>query len=350
MKALNNASNSFEIIAYESRRLFNNYQEFKSFSDLIKECKNNQTIFGVIKNIISNLSKGNYLNKKYTIILDQIKIKYKNSAEFFFIKEVRELIKNTEDIFLIGCASLDYYYVKDSLLAKNKNKNEATELPSFEYYSKIYSKPFNINNNLSVLGDWPRYFQLSSKINKKIVNVFKKKFKKKIKKFYSLNKGKKNDNVIANQIIGDLEIISMIAGKSVDGFYNYLESFPIKFLSLDFKEYKIDYLYPLVEIAFKEFVRTLKFEQSYEFGNDQEIGWKFEQRVLDKFISTNKFFNYYIDSVIEIPTVFKKYNKLKNYNEKENTLFTFKFSNVKRYNSAIYFANEEILVLLFEYQ
>ena len=348
MEALNNANNYFEIIAYESRRLFNNYQEFKSFFDLIKECKNNQTIFGVIKNIISNLSKGNYLNKKYIIILDQIKIKNNNCPEFFFIKEVRELTKNAENIFLIGCASLDYYYVKESLLAKNQNKKETTELPPFEYFSKIYSKPgFNINNNyLSVLGYWPRYIQLSSKINKKIVNVFKKKIKKKIKKFYSLNKDKNNDNVIANQIIGDLEKISMIAGKSVDGFYNYLKYFPIKFLSLDFKEYKIDYLYPLVEIAFKEFIRTLKFEHSYEFGNDQEIGWQFEHRVLDKFISTNIFFNYYIDSVIEIPTVFKKYEKLKNFNEKENTLFIVKFSNVKRYDSVIYFANEEILVLL----
>ena len=84
---------------------------------LIKECKNNQTIFGVIKNIISNLSKGNYLNKKYIIILDQIKIKNNNCPEFFFIKEVRELTKNAENIFLIGCASLDYYYVKESLLA-----------------------------------------------------------------------------------------------------------------------------------------------------------------------------------------------------------------------------------------
>ena len=346
LEILYNANNYFEIIAYESRRLFSNIEEFKVFFEILKECGNNQSIFGIIKNIISILSGGNFINKYYTIILDQIKINDINSPEFFFIKEVRELIKKSKNVNLIGCASLDYHCVRDSLL-KNTNSEENSEnLPPFIYFSKIYDKPDKIinNNYLPLLGYLPRFIQLSSKINKKIVNVLKKKIKKKIKKYYNF-KNEKN-NFISSKIISDLEKISEIAGKTDNKFYNYLRAFPIKFLSLDFKSCKIDYLYPLVEITFKEYMNTLKIENSYDFGNNQELGWQFEHRVLDKFISSNKFFNYYIDSIIEIPTIFKKYPKLKNFVKTENTLFTFKFSNVKRYDSAIYLANEEIFVLL----
>ena len=56
--------------------------------------------------------------------------------------------------------------------------------------------------------------------------------------------------------------------------------------------------------------------------------------------------NYYIDNVFEIKSIFNKEKIDYNFNINENSLFIFKYNNVKRYDCAIFLGNENYLLLI----
>ena len=178
-------------------------------------------------------------------------------------------------------------------------------------------------------------------LNKKIINVLKKKIKDKIKKFYNNN----------NHLIEDnLRQIKYMIHKKLDlnEFKNFInKTKPIKYFLLDYELKKVNYLYPLVKIVINELFRTIYFQikiNDYLLENEKE--WIFEHSYINKLVNENLFMNYYIDNVFEIKSIFNKEKIDYNFNMNENSLFIFKYNNVKRYDCAIFLGNENYLLLI----
>ena len=84
---------------------------------------------------------------------------------------------------MIVCSSINYKGVKDSLL-KNWFHNKDINMPLYELnnyiinYKDYIKEEDEKNNNLKLLGYFPRYYyQMKNILNKKIINVLKKKLK-----------------------------------------------------------------------------------------------------------------------------------------------------------------------------
>ena len=147
----------------------------------------------------------------------------------------------------------------------------------------------------------------------------------------------------------NLRQIKYLVNKKLDlnEFKSFIETKPIKYFLLDNEEKKVNYLYPLVKIAINELFRTLYFEiQINDDLSGSEKGWIFEHSCINKLVSENLFMNYYIDNVFEIKSIFNREKIDYNFNMNENSLFIFKYNNVKRYDCAIFLGNENYLLLI----
>ena len=247
---------------------------------------------------------------------------------------------------MIVCSSINYKGVKESLL-KNWFHNKDINMPLYELknyiinYKDYIKEEDKKNNNLKLLGFFPRYYQMKNILNKKIINVLKKKIKDKIKKFYN------NNNHL---IIDNIRQIKYMINKKLDlnEFKNFInKTKPIKYFLLDYELKKVNYLYPLVKIVINELFRTINFQikiNDYLLENEKE--WIFEHSYINKLVNENLFMNYYIDNVFEIKSIFNKEKIDYNFNMNENSLFIFKYNNVKRYDCAIFLGNENYLLLI----
>ena len=105
----------FEILAYESRNLFDDNETWKNTFIEIKD-KEKRDPLSIISYLITKVSSKEK-DTKYFFILDQIKYQSisKYDIEFQGIQSLRQLIKQTQNCFLIGCCSINYKGVKDIL-------------------------------------------------------------------------------------------------------------------------------------------------------------------------------------------------------------------------------------------
>ncbi len=347
LDALNNSQNYLDILIYESRKLFNNIEEIKA---ALKYIKKTLIIYNdkipIIEGLINFIDINNNNDGiKYIIIFDQYKYVNNGNIEENEFNHLRNVIKKKNNFFLIVCSSINYKGVKDSLL-KNWFFNKDINIPLYELnnyiinYKDYIKEEDEKNNNLKLLGYFPRYYQMKNILNKKIINVLKKKIKDKIKKFYNNN----------NHLIEDnLRQIKYLVNKKLDlnEFKSFIETKPIKYFLLDNEEKKVNYLYPLVKIAINELFRTLYFEiQINDDLSGSEKGWIFEHSCINKLVSENLFMNYYIDNVFEIKSIFNREKIDYNFNMNENSLFIFKYNNIKRYDCAIFLGNENYLLLI----
>ena len=137
----------------------------------------------------------------------------------------------------------------------------------------------------------------------------------------------------------NLRQIKYMVNKKLDlnEFKNFIETKSIKYFLLEYEEKKVNYLYPLVKIAINELFRTIYFQiQVNEDLSGSEKNWIFEHSCINKLVNENLFMNYYIDNVFEIKSIFNKEKIDYNFNINENSLFIFKYNNVKRYDCAIF--------------
>ena len=197
----------------------------------------------------------------------------------------------------------------------------------------------NSNIYLKLVGYFPRYYQIKNILNQKIINVIKKKIKEKIMKFYN------NNNTIINQ---NLKEIKNNVNKKLnfEDFRDFILTKPIKYFLIDEKNKIINYLFPLIEIAINELLKTFYIKSFEKKIIGSELGWYFKHCCINKIINENFFMNYYIDNSIEIKTIFNSEKLNEYFNLKENTLFYFKYNNVKRYDCAIFFGEKNYLLLI----
>ena len=334
----------FEIIAYESRHLFDTKETWKNtFIDIQK--KEIKDPLSIINYLIKDASENNNLsNTKCFFILDQIKFKSidENDIEYQGIKAIRESIEKSKNCILIGCCSINYKGVKDLLFKKWFLGDFDSKNINLDYICSFKKKKGKENDNndnkyLKLLGNLPRYLNIKNVLNKKILNLLIKKIKEKIKKFYN-----KSELLSLN----DLDEIKINKPyKERNDFKILLEKIPFKYFIIYESDNYMDYAYPLVKISIKELFDTNEIE-NFNGKNEAERGWNFERKVIDKIKTSHVFGKYYIDNYVEIPTIYRKY-KIEDelFSEKENTLFYFTYMNVRRYDCAIYLYDIKALIL-----
>ena len=180
LDALKNSENYIDIIMYESRRLFKNIEEIKYALKYIKKnLITNNDVITIIENLINfiDLNNNNFNNNndtiKYIIIFDQFKFINDGNLEENKFNHLRKVIKEKNNFFLIVCGSINYKGVKDSLLNKWFYKNEYINMPQYKLINNIinykdYVKDEDKNNdNLKLLGYFPRYYQMKNILNSK---------------------------------------------------------------------------------------------------------------------------------------------------------------------------------------
>ena len=351
LEILKSEKQYFEIIAYESRNLFDNNESWKNTFLQIKKERNSKVIDIIIFLIRLASSK---IGQKYIFILDQIKFQSINEddVEFEQIKSIRKEIAITNNCFLIGCFSINYKGVKDLLF--NQWFSIGIAPIQLEYFKKMlkYEEEDEIldqendeeteknrlkNKLLKMLGNLPRYINIKNALNKKLLNVIIKKIKDKIQNFYN------KDKLLSLYKLKEIQVNKPFI--NIRDFKTFLEKIPFKYFTIDNEEYKIDYAYPLVKKAIEELLYTYELD-NYNPKSPPEIGWQFERRVIDKIKTTHIFGKYYIDDYFEIPTIYRKY-KIQDelFYKKENILFYFSYVNVRRYDFAIYIYESKSLIL-----
>ena len=337
LEILSKNSNSFEIIIYETRYIFDSYDEYKNFYKQLYNKISKFNFLFFIKLIFEEFIK---LKKKKNIFIIIDKFKYKSEEDLKKLEEIRKIVKESSTLFLIICSSLNYKGVKTSLINSKKNTIDNTNIPKFVYFNKLTNndKIFEKNIYLEKLGYLPRYCQNINILSNKILNIFKKRIKNKIKCFYN------NDE---RKLVNEIEKLNLIIDKTLDNdnFIKILDNYPIKYLNINFNERKFQYLYPLVKISIYELIYSYKITHKYCLSNSEK-GWKFERILFDYISNNNIIFNYYIDQSFKIDTIFLPEKLPYEFNIIENTLITFNYSNVKRYNGIIYLGEKEELILL----
>ena len=194
------------------------------------------------------------------------------------------------------------------------------------------------NKFLELLGNLPRFLNIKDLLNKKIINILTKKIKEKIEKFYN------KDKFLSISELKKLKINEPF--EDANAFKTFLDRIPFKYFLIDIKKRKVDYAYPLVKTAISELLETYNLK-NFKCNNEAERGWIFERKVIDAIKTTHIFDDKYIDNYIEIPTIFRKYKiEDKYFDLSENTLFYFKYFNVRRYDCAIYLSEMKMFLLL----
>ena len=333
----------FEILAYESRNLFDDNETWKNTFIEIKD-KEKRDPLSIISYLITKVSSKEK-DTKYFFILDQIKFQSisKYDIEFQGIQSLRQLIKQTQNCFLIGCCSINYKGVKDILFGNwfsIKNDPSTINLNYIRTFNKGGQNHKNYKDNkvLKLLGFLPRFINIKDNLNKKILNISTKKIKEKIIKYYNKNKLLSISNLTKIEINKPFE--------NRNAFQLFLERIPFKYFIINDEESSVDYSYPLVKRAIKELIDTNEID-NFNGTNEAERGWNFERRVIDKIKTTHVFGDYYIDNYIEIPTIYRKY-KIEDelFSNSENNLFYFTYFNVRRYDCAIYLYDLKELILI----
>ena len=175
-------------------------------------------------------------------------------------------------------------------------------------------------------------------MSNKILNIFKKRIKIKVKKFYENNEKKLVDQIkkLEKLIEKELNNKQMI---------DIIDNSPIKYFDLSLKDCSFKYLYPLAKIAIDELIYSYELSQkSYINSSDQE--WYFESILFDYISNSNIIFKYYIDQYFKIDTVFSPEKLPNDFNINENTLISFNYCNVKRYDGIIYLGKEQKFILI----
>ena len=347
LEALSTQENYFEILAYESRKLFENNEEWKELFLKIKE-SNVKGFFKIILKLLDLIPKSKCYNKdiNYIYILDQIKFKEIEETDNGFkkINEIRRAIKDISNYYLIGCCSINYHGVKkllfDKWFGKNSNSSgiDGIDLFYVETLQSAAEEKNNSNRYLYSLGNLPRYRQYANNLNAKYINIMCKVIKKKIYKYY------KNDTDLILKNLKNLKINESFSEQ--EEFEKYLDNLPIKYFKIDKSRKKINYSYPLVRLAIEEILNTIDLDNFHGWTNS-EREWYFERKVIDKIKTSHILNNYYIDNYYQIKSLYLK-EKINNdnFDLKENSFFYFKFCNVRRYDCALYLGNEKSLILV----
>ena len=137
LEAFKKRKKFFEIIIYESQNLFDTKEEWKEAFILLKNIINDARNFlRILLNLIKLLAE-KYIKKDimYIIILDQIKFESIEDNEYNDIKLIRDFVKNTQNLYLIGCCSLICKGVKEILF---DNWTKAREELNEKKIKKIY--------------------------------------------------------------------------------------------------------------------------------------------------------------------------------------------------------------------
>ena len=335
LETLSKQKNYIEIIIYETRYLFNNKKDYQDFYKDIYNKLANKNYLLFIFTIFENFAKL-YSDKNVIIILDQFK--YKEEKDIDDLNEIRDLVKNSSNLYLIVCSSLNYKGVKNSLIFYLNKNNHNKRIPNFKLYNRLTDNQllFQNDKNLEKLKYLPRYCEVKNALTQKVLNLLKKKIKEKIIKFYEYKE---------SEMIKNLEklVVDKILDK--DQFEDILKTFPIKYLEIDLENRKFNYLYPLSKIAIDELIYSHKIKERIS-DNKSEQGWIFENVLFNYISETNIFLDFYIDKSYKVDTIFNEEILPSDFSLDENTLFSFKFSNVKRYDGAIYFGGKKIFVLI----
>ena len=183
LEILSTNRDSFEIIIYETRYLFDSYEEYKNFYKELYDQINSKDFLLFIYIIFKEFSKKRK-NKKIFIVFDQFK--YKNDDDLLKFDNIRNLVNDSSDLYLIFCSSLNYKGVKASLINYAEISLNNSKIPHFFYFNKLINNKSKFNNNifLQKLGYLPRYCEINDSLSNKILNIIKKRIKIKVKKFY----------------------------------------------------------------------------------------------------------------------------------------------------------------------
>ena len=337
LEILSTNKDSFKIIIYETRYLFDSYEEYKNFYKELYDQIHGEDFLLFIYIIFKEFSK-KQKNKKIFIIFDQFK--YKNDDDLLKFDNIRNLVSGSSDLYLIFCSSLNYKGVKASLINYAEISLNNSKIPYFFYFNKLINNKNKFNNNifLQKLGYLPRYCEINDLLSNKILNIIKKRIKIKVKKFYDNNEYK---------MVKEIENFKNNIEKELNSntFNDILNNFPIKYLDINFNDKVFKYLYPLVETAMDELVYSFKIRQISNINNSEK-GWKFESILFDYISNNNSIFNYYIDQFFKIDTIFHPEKLPNEFNINENSLITFNYYNVARYNGIIYLGKEEKLIFI----
>ena len=325
----------FEIIIYETRFIFDSKDNYINFYKSIYSKLSNINYLECIFIIFEEFIKI-YSNKRIIIILDQFKFSDENDIKK--LEKIRNLVEKSSNLYLIICSSLNYKAVKKSLIFQLNSNQFNKNVPYFKLFNKLTNNKnlFSDNIYLQDLGYLPIYCQIKDSLSQKLVNVLKKKIKFKIKKFHKSE----------YEMIKSLKKIIINEKLPSRKFEEIMDNFPIKYLNIDLKNKIYNYLYPLAKTAIDELIYSYKIKERF-CVNESEEGWKFENIIFDCISNKNEFLNFYIHKSFKIETIFNNDEKLSpNFDMKENTLISFKFFNVKRYNGALYLGEIKTLVLL----
>ena len=337
LEILSTNKDSFEIIIYETRYLFDSYEEYKNFYKELYDQINSKDFLLFIYIIFKEFSKKRK-NKKIFIVFDQFK--YKNDDDLLKFDNIRNLVNDSSDLYLIFCSSLNYKGVKASLINSAEISLNNSKIPHFFYFNKLMNNKDKFNNNifLQKLGYLPRYCEINDSLSNKILNIIKKRIKIKVKKFYD------NDEY---KMVKEIENLKKNIEKELNAntFIDILNNFPIKYLDINFDDKVIKYLYPLVETVLDELVYSFRIRQMSNINNSEKR-WKFESILFDCISNNNSIFSYYIDQFFKIDTIFQPEKLPNEFNINENSLITFNYYNVARYNGIIYLGKEEKLIFI----
>ena len=360
---LSQEKNFLKIIFYEAKNLFDNVEEYiKAFKYIEKsiEYPTFNSLEEIGNGILLTISylieyiDGIKINKikdsKYIIVIDQFKYLDDISYDSFLLKKIRKQIEGKKGFSLIVCSSLNYFRIKKNLIMRLLNRQNECEF-NFEYFNKLCEIKSNkyYNNYLSLFGYLPQFCQIEKLINKKYINAMKKIIKQKLNKFYLKYKDKENYNLNKEDIfITRLKWIQENLNKklSKDQIIFFIENNPIKYFSLDLNNYYFDYLFPLVGIVIDEIIKSKELKKA-SLGrlNESQREWYFKHLLFDKIKNSNCLFKLYIENIIQIKSAFNK-EKIKNFDNKANTLFYYSYSNIKRYNAVIYVAEGNYSILI----
>lgn len=355
---LNKEKDFMKILFYEARNLFSNEEEYISafryleknlkypFFDSLKKLSKDilLPVFYLMEYIIS-LKKNN--SEKYVIVIDQFK--YIDDGEYIskIIEKIKVLVENNKGFSLIVCSSINYHGIKQNLLSQIENPFKE-QIFLFKLRNETCKMPKNNDKNLSLLGYLPRYRRISNLINLKYINFMKKLIKQKFYKFYKENRKDFPYNKLEDEIVKRLNWIQDKKEKKLSSseMKYFIDENPIKYFLINLDDSNFDYLFPLLEIIIDEIIQSYNLKH-YPIGilNDSEKGWYFEHLLFDCIKNKNIFINIYIEKSVMIKTIFKK-EKIKDFDNKINTLFYFSYSNVKRYDAVIYNAEKEEAFLI----
>ena len=342
LKALYKSEEYFKIIVYESRNLFENKKQWMNAFHKIEE-QEIKTPLGMILRIIEDVSLLGKKEFKYIFIIDQIKFGDINKDKRYKImNKIRKFIKETNNFFLIGCFALNYKGTKQILFynwfRKNVLENELN-IPKVDLKEiDLLNCNESDNKYLKLVGNFPSYRSLKDKLNIKIINILIKIIKEKIKKFYDYEESlilKNLENIPVNKIF-----------ENEEDFENLLNNIPFKYFKIDIQKRMIDYSYLLVKIAISEMLHSIKLKK-YSCNSFIEYDWHNERRVIDLVKTSHVLGKYYIDNSYEIPSIYFKHEiKDEYFDQTENSFFYFSYFKVRRYNCAIYFGNQQSLLLI----